>query len=407
MGELGIQRQFAKKEHEAKKLSQAGFAQECREADIYDAAALGPACTEAYSPKALEWSVVGNRMGLPSMTDFETAFSDLNELQRRTRKALTDSLPEACVLITVLVINIWAAYHQVGVEALSAWSLLVVVVFTCALIATLGASVSYYHGLFIILSVAISSFYARQGQEPLNPVEWSLAFIGLVTNAFADLSANDHLVVILTAFANLATLAAMALGQTGSRLHAQQQLAKLFARYRPSNTAVRALVRTRFDYQLYAVVFRVIRRLGPIGFLSNIPVFLSVFLTLFIHLVGLYSFCATLLPDSIWRRFKDGEVSWSIFGPLHGGSKKLHREALSSGEGGNQARVSLVVLTMMLCLFPVTLVLLSLVVGVQRFNGVDWGESINVIQIKAQAESLVRAPRELNIGAWTCQPVRF
>ncbi|CAK9075223.1 unnamed protein product, partial [Durusdinium trenchii] len=239
VGELGIQRQFAKKEHEAKKLSQAGFAQECREADIYDAAALGPACTEAYSPKALEWSVVGNRMGLPSMTDFETAFSDLNELQRRTRKALTDSLPEACVLITVLVINIWAAYHQVGVEALSAWSLLVVVVFTCALIATLGASVSYYHGLFIILSVAISSFYARQGQEPLNPVEWSLAFIGLVTNAFADLSANDHLVVILTAFANLATLAAMALGQTGSRLHAQQQLAKLFARYRPSNTAVR------------------------------------------------------------------------------------------------------------------------------------------------------------------------
>lgn len=81
------------------------------------------------------------------------------------------------------------------------------------------------------------------------------------------------MVVILTAFANLATLSAMVSGQAGSRPYAQTQVAEILAQYRQSTSPVRALARTRLDWQLYSVVFRVVRRLGPIGFFTDIPVF--------------------------------------------------------------------------------------------------------------------------------------
>ena len=69
-------------------------------------------------------------------------------------------------------------------------------------------------------------------------MEWSLSAIALMANGFADLSSNEHLVVLLTAFGNLAMLAAVICGQTGSRLYAQSQVGKLFARHRPSSSPV-------------------------------------------------------------------------------------------------------------------------------------------------------------------------
>lgn len=65
----------------------------------------------------------------------------------------------------------------------------------------------------------VVSIYA--GEEALNP-EWALVAIGLLANSFADLSSNENLVVLLTVFATLATLAAMVSGQTRNRLYAQQ-----------------------------------------------------------------------------------------------------------------------------------------------------------------------------------------
>lgn len=122
---------------------------------------------------------------------------------------------------------------------------------------------------------------------------------------------------------------------------------------------------------------------------------MAVFLTIVIHLLGIYSlFCAAIFPDSFWRRCKNGDISWSVLGPLHGGSRRLLREAASPGEVGNTARVSLLVLMGMLMLFPVTLVTLCLLIGFQRFSSTDYGEAINVVQIKAHAESLVKQERD-------------
>ena len=111
--------------------SQTGFLDECRQADIYDAVALGPACSEVY-PAPLQWSVVRNRPSLnvwlstasPGATaspykqsaslwkqgdSFEDVFSHLTELHRRSIRAFTDALPGAAMLVTILAMNAWAA----------------------------------------------------------------------------------------------------------------------------------------------------------------------------------------------------------------------------------------------------------------------------------------------------------
>ncbi|CAE7239176.1 unnamed protein product [Symbiodinium sp. CCMP2592] len=284
--DLAVIRQVPKRDNEARKSAQVGFGEECH---------------------------------------FETAFNDLDELLRRTRKAAINVLPGSVVLITILLVNVMAAWSRVPVDQVSNFGLATVTLIVGILIAALGLKVTFYHGAFLAVSVILGSVYAR-----------------------------------------------------------------LFARYRPSSTAVRALVRTRFDWQLYAVIFRAARKLGPIGLMSNVPVFLSIFLTLAIHVIGIYTFCATLLPDSFWRKFRSGEIDFSVFGPLHGGSRKLLREAMTPGEGGSEARISRILLTLMLLLFPVTLVVAALTIGFQRFGGVEYGESVSVVVPKSQAESICK-----------------
>lgn len=94
----------------------------------------------------------------------------------------------------------------------------------------------------------------------------TLAVAGLLAKSFANLRCNECLIDWEQALRATA----------GS---------KVFARYKPSTSLFGALVLPRFDWQLYAVVFKVVR--WPVftrAFHYNLLVVLAVFLTLDIHL---------------------------------------------------------------------------------------------------------------------------